>query len=67
MQARIDFERLRQDVETLATIGRHADLGLYRMAFSDGDWAAREWLAARIQAAELDLHVDGAANIHARL
>ncbi len=67
MQARIDFERLRQDVETLAAIGRHADLGLYRMAFSDGDWAAREWLAARIQAAELDLHVDGAANIHARL
>lgn len=66
MQARIDFERLRHDVETLATIGRHADLGLYRMAFSEGDWAARAWLEARIKAAGLDLHIDGAANIHAR-
>ena len=66
MQARIDFERLRHDVETLAAIGRHADLGLYRMAFSEGDWAARAWLEARIKAAGLDLHIDGAANIHAR-
>ncbi len=67
MQARINFERLRHDIETLATVGRQEDLGLYRMAFSDGDWAAREWLKDRINAAGLELYVDGAVNIHARL
>ncbi|NIR59779.1 MAG: Zn-dependent hydrolase [Gammaproteobacteria bacterium] len=64
---RVDFERLQADIEALAAIGRHADHGLYRMAFSEGDIAARAWLAERIRAAGLDLHVDGAANIHARL
>jgi N-carbamoyl-L-amino-acid hydrolase len=49
--ARITFERLRHDIEALATIGRQKNLGIHRMAFSDGDWAAREWLKARIEAA----------------
>lgn len=64
---RIDFPRLQSDIEALAAIGRHADGGLYRMAFSEGDMAARQWLAERIREAGLELHVDGAANIHARL
>lgn len=64
---RVDFPRLQADVEALAAIGRRADHGLYRMAFSDGDMRARDWLAGRIRAAGLELHVDGAANIHARL
>jgi beta-ureidopropionase / N-carbamoyl-L-amino-acid hydrolase len=66
-QLEIDFERLRRDIETLSTIGRQADHGLYRMAFSDGDWAARAWLQERIRAAGLEVFVDGAANIFARL
>ncbi len=67
MRTRINFDRLRQDIETLSTIGRREDLGLYRIAFSDHDWAAREWLKERIRLADLALYVDGAANIHARL
>ncbi len=64
---RINFERLQADVDALAGIGRHEDHGLYRMAFSDGDMAARAWLQERIEEGGLDCYVDGAANIHARL
>ncbi len=63
----IDFARLKQDIQHLATIGRDEDNGIYRMSFSPGDMAARDWLQGRIQEAGLDLYVDGAANIHARL
>jgi N-carbamoyl-L-amino-acid hydrolase len=62
----VNFQRLQADVETLAGIGRREDYGLYRMAFSEGDKAAREWFQGRIQEAGLDLYIDGAANIHAR-
>jgi N-carbamoyl-L-amino-acid hydrolase len=60
-------ERLRADIDALAAIGRREDQGIYRMAFSPGDMAARDWLRGRIEAAGLTLHQDGAANIHARL
>ena len=63
----IDFERLKQDLVALSAIGRREDQGLYRMAFSAADVQAREWLQQRIRDAGLQLHVDGAANIHARL
>ncbi|MDT8321226.1 MAG: Zn-dependent hydrolase [Xanthomonadales bacterium] len=64
---RIDFNRLKSDVETLAAIGRAEDRGIYRMAFSDNDMAARDWLRGRIEQAGLDCYEDEAANIHGRL
>ncbi len=64
---KVDFERLQRDVEDLGNIGRREDHGVYRMAFSDGDMAGREWFQARIEEAGLDLYVDGAANIYGRL
>lgn len=64
---RVNFERLQHDIDTLSAIGRRADHGLYRMAFSEGDMQARRWFAGRVEAAGLDLHIDGAANMHARL
>lgn len=63
----INAKRLRQDVETLSQIGRGADQGIYRIAFSDADMEARHWLKQRISDAELEIHQDGAANIYARL
>jgi len=66
-ELRINPERLRADIDKLASIGRREDQGIYRMAFSAGDMAAREWLRQRIDDAGLGLHQDGAANIHARL
>jgi N-carbamoyl-L-amino-acid hydrolase len=64
---RVDFPRLQADIDASASIGRHADHGLYRMAFSVGEMAIRRWFGERIQDAGLELYVDGAANIHARL
>lgn len=63
----VDFARLRGDVEALSAIGRRADQGIYRTAFSEGDMAGRAWLRERIADAGLDFHQDGAANLHARL
>jgi N-carbamoyl-L-amino-acid hydrolase len=63
----INFPRLQADVEALADIGRSENHGIYRMAFSPGDMAARHWLRGRIEAAGLDFHQDEAANIHGRL
>jgi beta-ureidopropionase / N-carbamoyl-L-amino-acid hydrolase len=64
---RVDFERLKNDIETLSKIGRSEDLGIYRMAFTDGDMQARKWLESRIADAGLTFYQDGAANIHGRL
>ena len=64
---RIDFERLKADIEALSKIGRSEDLGIYRMAFTEGDMQARNWLKSRIEEAGLGLYQDGAANIHGRL
>lgn len=67
MGLRVDFERLRADVEALAAVGRSSDHGIYRMAFSEGDMAGRAWLRQRIEEAGLAFEQDGAANLHARL
>jgi beta-ureidopropionase / N-carbamoyl-L-amino-acid hydrolase len=63
----VNFERLRCDIEALSAIGREEDHGLYRMAFTEADMQGRRWFAERIAEAGLDLYIDGAANMHARL
>jgi len=67
MVLQINQERLKSDIETLAKIGRDTDHGIYRMAFSPGDMAGREWFKQRIVEAGLELYEDGAANIYGRL
>ena len=63
----VNFPRLQNDIETLASIGRSEDdHGIYRMAFSDHDMQARQWLKSRIEEAGLDYYQDEAANIYAR-
>jgi beta-ureidopropionase / N-carbamoyl-L-amino-acid hydrolase len=64
---RVDFARLQSDIESLAAIGRSPDRGIHRRAFSPADMEARAWLRGRIEGADLELHEDGAANVHARL
>ena len=63
----VNAERLREDIDALAHIGRHENHGIYRMAFSEGDMAGRSWLRQRISDSGLALHQDGAANLYARL
>ena len=66
-ELRINAKRLHEDLDALAQIGRHEDYGIYRMSFSPGDKAGRDWLRQRISDSGLLLHQDGAANISARL
>lgn len=66
-ELRINAERLQKDIDDLAKIGRRDDHGIYRMAFSEGDIAARDWFKGRIADSGLDCFEDGAANICARL
>jgi N-carbamoyl-L-amino-acid hydrolase len=67
MTLKINKDRLKSDIESLAAIGREQDHGIYRMAFSEGDMAGRNWLKQQITAAGLELYEDGAANIYGRL
>ena len=64
-QLEINLQRLKNDIESLSLIGRSADLGIYRTAFSGNDMLARDWLKERITDAGLHYELDGAANIHA--
>jgi N-carbamoyl-L-amino-acid hydrolase len=63
----IDFKRLRSDIDELAGIGRAHDHGIYRMAFSNADMTARQWLRKRIEEAGLAFYQDGAGNLIGRL
>jgi N-carbamoyl-L-amino-acid hydrolase len=63
---RVNFERLKRDLEELGTIGRTPEGGVSRPSWSDADMAARRWLLARIAAAGMEPRVDPAGNICAR-
>lgn len=65
-ELQVNAERLRSDIDALADIGRKQDQGIYRMAFSDGDMAGREWFRHRIAESGLEFYQDGAANMYAR-
>ncbi len=60
----INFERLQNDIRELSKIGRRGDdPGIYRMAFTDEDMVARDWLIQKMKDAGIPYRVDGAANI----
>ncbi len=62
----VNFDRLKQDLRDLAEIGRSEDRGIYRMAFTDADMQARDWLENRIREAGLEAYRDGAVNVFGR-
>lgn len=64
LDLRVSLERIKDDILTLAEIGRHHDdRGIYRMAFTDADMEGKRWLKDRIAAADLETAVDGAVNV----
>lgn len=66
--APIDSERLKRDLLELAEIGRNTeDRGIYRMAFTTADMAARQWLLDRLKVAGIPGRLDGAANVIGRV
>ncbi|GIH21205.1 Zn-dependent hydrolase [Rugosimonospora africana] len=66
MVLHIDAARMRDDLATLAGIGRTEAGGISRTAFSAADALARQWYRDRCVAAGLDLRVDGLGNMFAR-
>ncbi len=66
-ELQVNADRLRDDIDALAQIGRQDDQGIYRMAFSDNDRLGREWFCQRATDSGLEVCQDGAANLFARL
>ena len=64
---RVDLERLRQDIEALASIGRDPTGGISRPAWSPAHEEARAWLLGRLREAGLAARVDPAGNVFGRL
>ena len=60
---RVNGERLRADLERLATFGRADDGAVSRPAFSAADVAARQWFAGRAREAGLSARLDGVLNV----
>ncbi len=61
----IDPARLLGDLRHLATFGAY-ETGVHRPTFSEVDMAARHWFAGQLEAAGLDVTVDGIGNILGR-
>jgi beta-ureidopropionase / N-carbamoyl-L-amino-acid hydrolase len=62
----VDGERLREDMEALATFGSDSRGGVSRSTYSDADSQARAWLAARCREAGLSIREDGIGNLFIR-
>jgi len=63
---RINFARLKRDLEELGRIGRTPQGGVSRPSFSDADMQARRWVRDRLTAAGMEARVDAAGNIFGR-
>lgn len=62
----VDGDRLISNLTTLAGIGRNANGGSDRVAFSDADVEARAFVQRLMRAAQLDVEIDAAGNILGR-
>lgn len=64
MQITVQIDRLKEDILNLAAIGRNDDdHGIYRMAFTEADMAAKDWLENKMREAGLSVQRDGAASV----
>ena len=62
----VNGDRLQQRLNTLATIGRLPEGGVRRIAYSEDDLAAREWVTAAMVEAGMTVTHDAAGNIIGR-
>ena len=68
MSVTINFPRLKQNILDLAQIGLNPeDRGLYRMAFTDADMQAKDWLLHELHEIKAAAQLDGAGNVCGRL
>ena len=64
---KINANRLLENLESLAQIGRTSDGGVSRPALSEADAAGRAWFKRKVQEAGLTFHADEAGNLSAML
>lgn len=65
---RVDLGRLQADLKELSQFGLDEEThGIYRMAFTDADIAARKWLMAEMERTGMRVRMDGAGNVIGRL
>ncbi len=60
---RVDGARLNAEIESLRRFGGTPDGGTHRVAYSDEDLGAREWVTERMREAGLRVWVDPAGNL----
>jgi len=65
-QIRVDQDRLEQRIVALAQFGMQDNGETERVAFSDADLAASQWVVAQLKEMGLNTHVDAAGNIIGR-
>lgn len=65
MPLRVNADRLMADLRALAGFGQ-CGKGVNRIAYSAPDIEARQWLAARLQEAGLEVGIDRAGNVYGR-
>jgi allantoate deiminase len=63
----VNTERLWSDLQELGKIGLVEGGGVTRLALSDADIAAKEWLTKRMKEAGLEVHMDAATNVIGKL
>lgn len=62
----INAERLLKDINHLAQIGAGADGAIYRIAGTDADMAARDWIDKTMRVSGLHSYYDATGNVFAR-
>lgn len=63
----VDLERIKKTLLELSEIGfNEEDKGVYRLGFSEADWAARSWLMNLLQEEGFEPRMDGAGNVFGR-
>ncbi len=67
MALKVNFERLKDNINELAQIGRRTDGGIYRMAFTSEEYEARKWLEKKLTEIDVEVQRDGALNIIGKL
>ena len=63
---RVNGKRLNESLSALAEFGKTADGGVTRLAYSEADRAAREYVMGLMRAATLEVRIDAAGNIIGR-
>jgi len=63
MKIKVSIERIGNDLQNLRQFGKTEQDGVTRLPFTAEDKAARDYLTQAMQAAGMQVHVDGASNV----